>query len=142
MREELIDDYFAVTVQMQRAWKRRYMYLLDEDIISLAQLGVLFLLHEKQPIQSKDIALDMRISRSAVTQLIDGLVDMELVSRLEDSTDRRNVFLQLSKKGRSKLKQLEKRRRKLFDELVAGLTDKQIASAININTHMLNELEK
>lgn len=141
MREKLIEEYFEVSVAMQRAWKARIMAELNDEQISIAQMGILFLLKETQPILGKDLAARLYITRSAVTQLIDGLVDSGYVTRTEDSKDRRKIYLSLSKRGSAKLKALDKQRKAVFMAQVANLSDKQLTAAIEINAQMLKEIE-
>lgn len=142
MREKLIEDYFKATSALQRAWKHRVLLALhDDEQISITQISTLFMLREHSPIMGKDLATKMHISRSAVTQLVDGLVESGYVTRREDSKDRRNVYLSVSKKGKAKLKALDKKRKHIFNQLVTNLSDKQLKAAIEINQKMLKEIE-
>jgi DNA-binding MarR family transcriptional regulator len=142
MREELIEQYFEVSTAVQRATKRRVLAQLQSESISFAQIGLLFMIHEHQPVISKDLATYMQITRSAIAQLLDGLSELGLIVKTEDKKDRRIVHVSLSKKGKNKLKDLEKQRKIIFRELVNGLSDKQLASAIEISSDMLKQLEQ
>jgi DNA-binding MarR family transcriptional regulator len=142
MREDLIEQYFEVSTSMQRAWKRRIFATFETERISIAQMGLLFMIHESQSVISKDLATRMQISRSAIAQFLDGLSELGYITKTEDSKDRRIVHISLSKKGKSKLKDLEKQRRVIFKQLVKELSDKQLKSAIEINNVMLRQLEK
>lgn len=142
MRERLIEDYFEATNSLQRAWKQRVLSMLNDDNeVSIAQMSVLFMLREHGPIMGKDLATKMHISRSAVTQLVEGLVESGYVTRKEDAKDRRNIYLSVSKKGVTKIKALDKRRKIIFNQLVTNLSDKQLKAAIEINQKMLKEIE-
>lgn len=142
MREELVDQYFGVSTNVQRVWKHRVLTALDDEQISVAQMGLLFMIHEKQSVISKDLAKHMHISRSAIAQLLDGLAELGYIERSEDTKDRRIVHLSLSKKGKSVLKRLEKRRRAIFDELVCELSEDELRAGIAIQEAMLRQLTK
>ena len=141
MREQLIEDYFTAATNMQRAWKNYMVSELSTDEISIAQMGLLIFLNDNQPIMGKDVATDMHISRSAVTQLVDGLYDKGLITRTEDPDDRRGTHISLTKSGSAKLRMLNKKRRELFNLLVTDLSEDQITTAIEINTVMLSQIE-
>lgn len=142
MRKDLIEAYFAVSTQMQRAWKSCVLSEIAEENISIAQMGLLFLLNEHQPVLSKDIATKMHITRSAVAQLVEGLDELGYITRTEDESDRRMVYIRLSTRGQKKLGELEDRRRRIFESLVSDLSDEQLQEAIKINQVMLQQLEK
>jgi DNA-binding MarR family transcriptional regulator len=142
MREDLIEQYFEASTGIQRAMKRRVLAKLQSESISFAQIGLLFMIDENGSVISKDLATRMQISRSAIAQLLDGLSELGFITRTEDKKDRRIVHIGLSKKGKGKIKDLEKQRKAIFKELVSGLSDKQLKSAIEINSAMLKQLEK
>lgn len=142
MREDLINQYFTVSTTMQRAWKHRVLAAFEHEHISIAQMGLLFMIHEQKSVISKDLAKHMHITRSAVAQLIDGLAEPGYIERTEDEKDRRIIHISLSKKGRNVLKRLEKQRRKIFDELVCELNEEQLKAGIEIQEAMLRRLER
>jgi DNA-binding MarR family transcriptional regulator len=76
--------------------------------LSHAQLGMLYMIFYHREVSPKDIADYLGVSKSAVTQLMEPLVDKELVSRRNDIHDRRVVRLSLSAKGQKFLHQLNK----------------------------------
>lgn len=141
MRNELIEEYFTATTTMQRAWKHRIFALLQDENISVAQVGLLFIISEQKSVISKDLAQRMHITRSAIAQQLDGLSELGYVTKTEDTKDRRIVHISLSKKGLQKMKQLDRQRRDIFGKLVDGLSDEQLAAAIEINKSMLRQLE-
>lgn len=76
--------------------------------LSHAQLGMLYMIFYHSEVSPKDIADFLGVSKSAVTQLMEPLVDKDLVNRRNDSRDRRIVRLSLSAKGKKFLGQLNK----------------------------------
>ena len=142
MREELIKQYFDISVTVQRTWKHRVFAALEDEHISMAQMGLLFIIEERQPVASKELATYLRVTRSAIAQLIDGLDERGYIERNEDDKDRRILHISLSSNGELVLRRLEKRRRKIFEDLVCELSDEQLTSGIEIQESMLRRLGK
>ena len=67
--------------------------------LSHAQVGMLYMLYYHKSSNVKQIADYLGISKSAVTQLVDPLVDKQLVNRQADNKDRRINWLSLTAKG-------------------------------------------
>lgn len=120
-REELIQEIVESLTRCQRvpgptAWKAFGL--------SHAQIGMLFMLFHHREASVKQIAEFLGITKSAVTQLLDPLVDKDLVNRRSDPKDRRFVRLSLTPNGSGLLKKLNKLKfagiRSALDSLNSG----------------------
>ncbi len=67
--------------------------------LTVAQMEALRFLAEKNGASMKDLSVFLAITPPSATVLIDRLVRLQLVSRQRDPKSRRNVHLQLTKKG-------------------------------------------
>jgi len=104
-REELIQGIVEDLAKCQRpaidaGWKQLGL--------SHAQMSMLYLLFYHKQSTVKQIAEFLGITKSAVTQLMDPLVDEGLVRRQPDPKDRRIVHLSLTPDGRVVLKKMAK----------------------------------
>ncbi len=104
-RAELIQEIVENLAKCQRpafnsGWKA--------SGLSHAQLGMLYMISYHHQVNPKDVADYLGISKSAVTQLLEPLVDKDLVRRRNDAHDRRVVRLSLSSNGKKVLHQLNK----------------------------------
>ena len=104
-REDLIQEIVESLARCQRlaapsAWKTLGL--------SHAQIGMLFMLFHHSEASVKQISEYLGVTKSAVTQLLDPLVDKKLVSRNNDPKDRRFVRLSLTADGLLLLKKLHK----------------------------------
>lgn len=68
--------------------------------LSTLQLRTLMCLHEHGPQTMSELADRMLIPRQQMTQIIDRLSDMDLISRERDKTDRRVIRIVWSESGR------------------------------------------
>ncbi|MFA5185147.1 MAG: MarR family transcriptional regulator [Patescibacteria group bacterium] len=91
-----------------------------------AQIGVLALVASEGPQNLKDLAGRLCMSSSAATQLVDGLVADRMLTRTEDSNDRRRIKLALTESGKLKLAQAKKARLAAFTRLLAPLSEKEL----------------
>lgn len=107
----------------------------------MAQLGILMKTKYLQPVSGKHIAEHMQISRSAVTQMIDGLFVAGYITRTEDPKDRRITYLSLSEKGDSYLAELEATGEAFFAEVTSELTDEELTQLAHIQAKVLRSLE-
>ena len=62
---------------------------------------------------AKELAQDLEVGKSRVTKLVDGLMDKDLVEKLDDPRDGRVKLLCLTAKGRDKMDRI--------DEFITGL---------------------
>lgn len=76
--------------------------------LSHAQVGMLFMLSYHQDASVNQIADFLGITKSAVTQLLEPLVDKSLVTRRSDPKDKRIARLSLSAKGKSQISKIAK----------------------------------
>ncbi len=91
-----------------------------------AQMGILFLLAHEGARSLKDIAAHLHISPSAGTQLIDGLVADKLLTRTEDTQDRRKIVLALTEHGKQELERTKKIHCEGLTELFEPLSDAEL----------------
>jgi DNA-binding MarR family transcriptional regulator len=108
--------------------------------LSHAQMGMLYLLFYHDEASVKQAADFLGISKSAVTQLTDPLVEKELVSRRNDPADRRIVRLSLTSKGTQVLKKLAKYKFAGIRSAIDSLGDKDVQQLYLLHQKMTKNL--
>lgn len=102
-------------------------------------LTVLWNTHQVQ-INQQEIANSIQKGKASLTPLIDNLVRINLVSRMEDPADRRNKIIELTREG----KQYEKKFQPLFDEFYAliqgDLSNKKLEEITGLILQMRNRI--
>lgn len=77
--------------------------IMAEAQVTLQQVLLLARLHEASSSSASGLAATLRLSLSAVSQAVDRLVRMELVSRMEDGVDRRRKRIATTAKANAPL---------------------------------------
>jgi DNA-binding MarR family transcriptional regulator len=117
--EEIIDSLFAAIPIIHR----KLINSLEEGLgpgISHHHFAVLGMLSRLGALPVSEIGKRLWISRPQMTAVIDKLVDLGLVTRQQDETDRRVIYILLTSSGRAVL---DKGRQALQDGLAERLVD-------------------
>lgn len=77
-----------------------------------------------------DLALVKQISRSAISQSVDALVNKGLIARQQDSQDRRNVYLELTVEGGALLDTTYDQTRRWMEGAFSSLDDSDLNQLI------------
>ncbi len=103
--------------QMIRGFAQRESNYLSRGKITLPQLWVLEYLSRQGDAAMNEIARFLRISRPAVTSLVDRLISQNLVGRAGDPADRRVVRVHLTLKGKRVLADIWDEKRRMLMEV-------------------------
>ncbi len=82
-----------------------------EDVVTLSQLRVLAMVASRNAPNLAAVAAGLGVHPSNATRAVDRLVTAGLLDRSDDPTDRRNLVLELTPKGRDVVKQVMDQRR-------------------------------
>ncbi len=82
---------------------------------------------KKQPLGIRQLAQEMQLSVSTMSRVVDKLVMAELICRKEDKNDRRAVLCTLTESGKDTSAQLEGCYNDFFNQLVAGIPEKDLS---------------
>jgi DNA-binding MarR family transcriptional regulator len=140
-RSELLDTIFELQVSQSRFWKQMITEQLRSAGISFTQLGILAYLEDHQPAISKEIAHHFQMTASSITQTIDTLVEAGYLVREPSTSDRRVVFIRLSKRGQAKNEQLKDLRKKVIIDSNASLSDEELVTFIALQRKSLEQLQ-
>ena len=96
--------YYSLTKTQHRLHQYVKQILKKRSIqASPAQLGILFLLKEKNNSSMTYISNELELDNAAITRSIDKLETMGLVKRVVNSKDRREFSIELTKAGLSEI---------------------------------------
>lgn len=104
-----------------------------KNVLTKQQSEILFLLsQEPKGLSVKELAERLRVTSGAITQFIDVLVEKKLVSRKEDSVDRRILRLVLTNKAVDNFKEFEDEYFRNVAGFFRELTDAEIETLSSI----------
>ena len=118
----------------------QYQKQITELELTLPQAQLLRVLR-RGPMQTGQLAAEMRISAPAITQLTDRLIRKGLIERSATADDRRCVIVALSDEGRLLVDQFRQRRREIFSEALADLSAAERKQALEVLEKVVKALE-
>jgi DNA-binding MarR family transcriptional regulator len=138
-RAEIIQEIIENLAKCQRppidaAWKKAGL--------SHAQLGMLYMLLYHREASPKEIADYLSITKSAVTQLMDPLVEKSLVVRRTDPKDRRVIRLSLSAEGTKLIQKFNKYKYAGLRSALNSLEGKDLDQLNSIHQRMYANITK
>jgi DNA-binding MarR family transcriptional regulator len=122
--------------------QEKEVHLAELHGLTQAEFRCLRLFGTDESLNNKTIAERMNLSPSRLTRIIDGLVKKRYIRREIDSSDRRNMKVNLSAKGKSLVQQLNKAYVDIHEEILMDIDPSQHEQLIIAMTHLLEALEK
>ncbi len=101
-------------IRTYRKTLRQFRCLIDVQLknccssVTLAQCLVLMDIDDSGPLTMGQLASHLRLDHSTLSRTVDGLVQKGLVERLQDDSDRRMVWIQLTADGASRCRQIHR----------------------------------
>ncbi len=89
----------------------------------------------------KAVAEALRVSSSAATQLIDGLVKTGYVIRSPGKEDKRETELTLSKDSETGIKEMKKQKMAQFEKIFSTLSERELAEFAALMKKLSNNLD-
>ena len=139
-REKLLQDFSTNFDALRRVGMMRHSQeAAHKHLPSHAQMGVLFTIAHRGAQTTKELSQLFGLTSSAVTQLVNGLVKDGLLERKGDARDGRKANIQLTKKGKNVLVKSKQLRIKRMQEVLAPLSDKELAQLVKIQTKIVEQ---
>ncbi len=120
-----------------------FIYVRDNGL-TMAQLGAMFHIHQKGACGVSDIGNDLGVTNSAASQMLERLVQLKLITRTENPTDRRVKQIVLTDKGSQILQESSSANQDWLEELVqtmAAEEQEQVRSALVLLIDKAHRLE-
>ncbi|MCX6003972.1 MAG: MarR family transcriptional regulator [Chloroflexi bacterium] len=126
------DIYRTVKLSVPPEW-------LTSDM-TVAQLRVLLTLHADGPSQMSSIAASIEVAVSTATGIMDNLVRKGLVTRGDDTEDRRLVICTLSPQGQETINRVWTLGQFQMEKLLRGLSVEQLKKADEVAGFLLTNV--
>jgi DNA-binding MarR family transcriptional regulator len=108
--------------------------------LTRTQIEILLMLVDG-PRTTGELAHELFLTGSAVTQTVDTLVRRELIARHHDESDRRIIRLQLSATGESLTGNIKEHRHQKMKRFIAALSDTEVQMLITITNKFTQLIE-
>jgi DNA-binding MarR family transcriptional regulator len=142
--QELIDRYVNVSFKVTKKAETLIKEQIGNDLTN-DQHYMLRYIHHAEKCTSSELAEAFDVNKSAITAIINRLVEKGLIDRERDETDRRVVYLTLSRSGADLFEKTEKRIHKLVESIITKFDTEEITGFIVTYeklSEMLQKMEK
>ena len=133
MRNDILDraskDLLSILPLMIRGiHKKLYKIAFSDKDVSITHhhFAIMKMLTEERILHITEIGKRLQIAKAQMTYLIDKLVDLNLVERQFNTSDRRTINVVLTDKGRVILEKHDLSLRNAVKEILSSLTDKEL----------------
>jgi len=116
--------------------------LAEQYGLTQAEFRCLKMFEKKETVNNKTIAKRMNLSASRLTRIIDGLVAKGYTEREINPSDRRNMDVNLSKKGTQLVQKLNQAYVNIHKELLEDIEVNQHKPLIYAMTNLLEAMER
>jgi MarR family transcriptional regulator, transcriptional regulator for hemolysin len=124
-----------------RQWRRAAdLRLRPFGLTEATWLPLVHIARAPAPPRQKDLAASMSLDGSSVVRLLDNLEAAGLIQRHEGD-DRRAKIIRLTSRGRAIADQVETVARRVRNDALAGLSDKDIETTVRVLDHACRALE-
>jgi DNA-binding MarR family transcriptional regulator len=133
----------AFGIFRRRLMGNLFVYTRDNGL-TMPQFGAMFHIYHSGGCGVSDIGNDLGVTNSAASQMLDRLVQLKLISRSEDPTDRRGKLIVLTDKGRQILQQGNLANQLWLEDLARSMTpgeQEQVRQAIIILIEKARQVE-
>ncbi len=141
-RAELHRSWFETMYKSKRLMQGYFARVLAEMDISATQSHILSVIQENQPISLKSLAARSYMTPGAITQFVDALERKHMITRTQDTKDRRITYINLAPDGKKAVLSVNKARNKILNEALASLNDEELEQMAAIQQKMMKIFEK
>jgi DNA-binding MarR family transcriptional regulator len=119
--EDLLEAMTAVSRYLLRIMTQCLGELPEAEEVSATQYRALGILALRGPRNASELAEELGVGRPAATKLVDRLVRRRLIRRRRHPTDRRQVILEATERGREVVRAVQLCRRRRLARALAAL---------------------
>lgn len=127
--QDLIDRYVSVSFRVDKKAGALIKAHIGDDLTT-DQLYILGYIHEQGKCTSSELAEAFYVNKSAITAIINRLVEKGLIDRTRDETDRRVIYLTLTDEGKELHQITEEKVHQLVECFITQFEESEIKSFI------------
>jgi DNA-binding MarR family transcriptional regulator len=132
-RTQLLEQALNHFGYISRSISAPHGFSFGDLVLTKPQITIFFFVgHHRDGVSVKDIATFLNVTKGAVTQFIDTLVEKNLVKREEDTRDRRLQRIRLTEFAESRFDQVRKAYYLSLNTLFDALTDQEVEQLVSL----------
>jgi DNA-binding MarR family transcriptional regulator len=132
-RDQLLEQALNQLGHISRSISAPHGFSLDDIMLTRPQIHIFFFVAQHEDgVSVKHIARFLSVTKGAVSQFIDLLVEKKLVKRAEDPKDRRLQRITLTEFAESRFKQIKEAYYASLFQLFDDLTDKELKQLVTL----------
>ncbi|HMQ09229.1 MAG TPA: MarR family transcriptional regulator [Candidatus Nanoperiomorbaceae bacterium] len=141
-REQHIEAIFKNFHAIKRAYSHGSRFSHRHFGVTMTQASVLMLLMHEGRKTMGELALALGVSKSAVTQLLNSLIEQGFIERNQDEQDRRVAYVELSRDGVRHLRRVRRGGARQITQLFDLLTDEELQQIETITAKLVNRAKE
>jgi len=106
-----------------------------------SQTEALFVIHQNGPITQKKLAEQMQLTPGSITQLVEQLERLKLVTRTSSKTDRRVTHVTITERGSAEVSQINAQKEDLFKNVYKDLSMDELRIMAKVQKKMIAYLK-
>jgi len=132
-RTQLLEQVLNHLGYISRSISAPHGFSFGDVVLTKPQINIFFFVgHHRDGVSVKDIATFLNVTKGAVTQFIDTLVEKNLVKREEDARDRRLQRIRLTEFAESRFDQFKTSYYLSLNTLFDALTDQEVEQLVSL----------
>src|SRR5699024_2950456 len=135
--EEFERLFWQLSREMGYQWRKIY-----NDTFPGSQSHILFLLERKGPQRMSELAETLHLTPGAVTTASDQLIDQGYIARVSDEKDRRVTRLEMTRKGKETLNELQNLGHKIIKSVFNDMSNEDLKMMNDIFNQATINLKK
>jgi DNA-binding MarR family transcriptional regulator len=139
-RDELVQEIIEELARCQRAAVNPSEW--NKIGLSHSQVGMLFMILHRKDANVKQISEHLGVTKSAITQLLEPLVNKGFIDRQTDPNDRRIVRFKLTDKGKKTIKEIHKQKFSGLRSALDSLSDNELEQLAALHRKAVQNISK
>ncbi len=132
-RTQLLEQLLNHFGYISRSISAPHGFSFGDVVLTKPQINIFFFVgHHQEGVSVKDIAKFLNVTKGAVTQFIDALVEKNLMKREEDARDRRLQRIRLTEFAESRFDQVKQSYYLSLNKLFDALTDQEVEQLVSL----------
>ena len=120
--DPLVQSLHELFGLLRRHFMGHFSSYARDNGLTMAQFGTMLQIHHRGACGVSDIGSELGVTNSAASQMLDRLVQLQLITRVEDTIDRRVKQIDLTDKGRQILQGSHQNNHSWLEALAHSMT--------------------